>query len=188
MYVSNLLQHSDVYVVFDHYFEKSLKLDTRLQIIGSFQRSHQLSIETSPPSKEVCMSSFKTKWNLIQIIAKFLLQRFSSARCQHKLIVTSKSIYPAETNQGLQINRQHLMTVFDEADYIIPQQVNVVVEHGQTAIKVIFADAMFSCFCVECAWRKTGLGLRFTWIVSIQIKQGSVFVRQLSGTETLFLL
>ena len=149
MYVSNLLQHSDVYVVFDHYFEKSLKLDTRLQIIGSFQRSHQLSIETSPPSKEVCMSSFKTKWNLIQIIAKFLLQRFSSARCQHKLIVTSKSIYPAETNQGLQINRQHLMTVFDEADYIIPQQVNVAVEHGQTAISFCWCN-VFVLLCGMC--------------------------------------
>ena len=32
------------------------------------------------------MSSLQTKENLIEIIAKFLLQRFSSARCQHKLI------------------------------------------------------------------------------------------------------
>ena len=76
MYVSKLLHNSDVYVAFDRYFEKSLKSDTRLQRIGNFQRSHQLSIETSLPSKEVCMSSLKAKENLIEIIAKFLLQRF----------------------------------------------------------------------------------------------------------------
>ena len=40
MYISKLLQHSDVYIVFDHYFEKSLKSDTLLQTIGNFQWSH----------------------------------------------------------------------------------------------------------------------------------------------------
>ena len=148
MCLSKLSQHSDVYVAFDHYFEKSLKSDTQLQRIGNFQRSQQLSIETSVPSKEVCMSPLKTKENIIAIIAKFLLQRFSSARCQHKLIVTSKSIYPVETSQGLQINRQDLMTVFDEVDYIIPQRVNAAVEQDQTSIKVISADTdVFVLFC-----------------------------------------
>ena len=46
IYVSRLLQHSDVYVIFDRCFDKSIKSDTRLQRIGNFKRSHQLSIET----------------------------------------------------------------------------------------------------------------------------------------------
>ena len=140
MYVSRLLQHSDVCVIFDHYFDKSIKSETRFQRIGNFKRSHQLSVETSLPSKELCMSSLKTKENLIDIITQFLLQQFSTANCQHKLIVTSKSIYPVETSHGLQIKRQDLMTMFDEADYIIPQQVNTAIEQGQTAVKVISAD------------------------------------------------
>ena len=86
--------------------------------------------------------------NLIEIITKFLLQQFSTANCQHKLIVTSKSIYPVETSPGLQIKRQDLMTMFDEADYIIPQQVNTVIEQDQTAVKVISADTdVFVLLC-----------------------------------------
>ena len=44
----------------------------------------------------------------------------SSARCPHS----------TSTSQGLQINRQDLMTVFDEVDYIISQQVNSAIEQG----------------------------------------------------------
>ena len=36
MYISKLLQRSDVYIAFDHYFEKSLKSDTLLQRLGNF--------------------------------------------------------------------------------------------------------------------------------------------------------
>ena len=75
--------------------------DTQLQAIRNFQQTYKLSIETLVPSKEVCMSPLNTKENLIAITSKFLLQRFPSARCQHKLILTSKSIYPVETSQGL---------------------------------------------------------------------------------------
>ena len=137
-----------MYIIFDRYFDKSIKSDTRLQRIGNFKRSHQLSIETSIPSKELCMSSFKTKENLIEIITKFLLQQFSTANCQHKLIVTSKSIYPVETSHGLQIKRQGLMTMLDEADYIIPQHVNTAIEQGHAAVKVISADTdVFVLLC-----------------------------------------
>ena len=40
MYISKLLQRSDVYTAFAHYFEKSLKSDTLLQRLGNFQWSH----------------------------------------------------------------------------------------------------------------------------------------------------
>ena len=46
IYVSRLLQHSDEYVIFYRYFDKSIKSDTQLQRIGNFKCSHQLSIET----------------------------------------------------------------------------------------------------------------------------------------------
>ena len=45
-----------------------------------------------------------------------------------------------ETSHGLQIKRKDLKTVFDEADYIIPQQVNSAIEQGNKVIKVICAD------------------------------------------------
>ena len=42
------------------------------------------------------------------------------------------------------------MTVFDEVDYIIPQQVNAAVEQDQTSINVIYADTDVFVPFVEC--------------------------------------
>ena len=55
------------------------------------------------------------------------------------------------------INRQDLMTVFDEADYIIPQQVNAAIEQGQTTVKVIYADTdVFALLC--------GMYMKKNWV------------------------
>ena len=49
------------------------------------------------------------------------------------------------------------MTVFDEVDYIIPQQVNAAVEQDQTSINVIYADTdVFVLFC--------GMYMKKNWV------------------------
>ena len=122
-YVSKIVASSDGYVVFDRYFDYSIKSDTRQKRIGVFQRLHTLSLETPLPATEICMSSAKTKENLIEIIATVLLDRFTEKNFKQKLVVTSKSIFPEVTSEGTRIKRTDLKTLFDEADYIIPQQV-----------------------------------------------------------------
>ena len=82
-----------------------------------FQRSDTLSLETALPAKEICMSSAKTKVNLIEIIATALLDRFTEKSFKQKLVVTSKSIFPEETSEGTGIKHTDLKTLFDEADY-----------------------------------------------------------------------
>ena len=53
-----------------------------------------------------------------------------------------------KTQRGIRTKRQDLETHFDEADYIIPHQVNSAIEHGQKVVKVISADTdVFVLLC-----------------------------------------
>ena len=64
-FTMKFLKDSDVYLIFDRYLKKSIKSDTRQSRIGRFHRSHQLSICSNLPSKDICMSSQKqrpTSW------------------------------------------------------------------------------------------------------------------------------
>ena len=88
------LQESDVYMVFDRYIDNSIKSDTRLNRIGRFQRSHQLNIRSDLPSKDICMSSQKTKKIIIDIITEHLLAIAAEAKFEQKLMIPSTSKYP----------------------------------------------------------------------------------------------
>ena len=77
------------------------------------------------------MSSTKTKENLIQIIADQLLQKFMQKRILHKLVITSKNTCPVETRLGMSQTRSGLESMFDEAGYILPQQVDSAVKEGR---------------------------------------------------------
>ena len=65
-YVCSFINFADVYLVFDRYFEFSIKSDTRTERINSLLRAHTLSLEDPLPRKDTCMSSIETKEQLIQ--------------------------------------------------------------------------------------------------------------------------
>ena len=94
------------------------------------------------------MSSTKTKEILIQIIADQLLQNFMQKKILHKLVITSKNTCPVETRLGMSQTRSDLESMFDEADYILPQQVDSAVKEGRKSIKVISSDTdVFVLLC-----------------------------------------
>ena len=94
------------------------------------------------------MSSTKTKENLIQVIADQLLQKFTQKKILHKLVITSKNTCPVETSLGMSETRSDLESMFDEADYILPQQVDSAVKEGRKSIKVISSDTdVFVLLC-----------------------------------------
>jgi hypothetical protein len=86
------------------------------------------------------MSSIKTKQNLIQITADQLLKSFTEKSIHHNLLITSNNTCPEETTCGMSRTRFDLESMFDEADYILPQQVDSAVREGKTSIKVISSD------------------------------------------------
>ena len=96
-YLSKFIIVADVYLIFDRYFENSIKSDTRLERIRTYKRSHKFAIRTPLPPKEICMSSRKTKENLIEIIAPKLMERLTGKKIETKLVITSKDEFPEET-------------------------------------------------------------------------------------------
>ena len=145
-YTSKTNDFSDVCIIFDRYFKKSIKSDTRLQRVDGFKRVHHLGMNSPLPPKEICLSSIKTKKKLFEIIVENLLEKFTTKQIQHKLTVTSDDIYPEETSQGIRTKREDLESHFDEADYIIPQQVDFGIRHGHTTIKVISDVFVLLCY------------------------------------------
>lgn len=140
-YVIKILKYSDVYLAFDRYINDSIKAATRLQRIRSIiKRSHKVSLETPLPPKEVALSSNKTKEHLIELISNELLDRASNLNYGRKLIITSKSNFPEQSFEGERVTRFDMETTFDEAGYIIPQQVLTAFQEGKKTIKVISAD------------------------------------------------
>ena len=163
-FVRKYLNYSDVYLIFDRYYEKSIKSDTRCNRIGSFQRSHQLNINSDLPPKDICLTSNRTKEILNELIAKHLLERVCSSNLPNKLMVTSTDKFPEETKMGVRLKRVDLATTFDEADYIIPQQVNSAVEEGCCSINVLSDDTdvfvLLCSFFVSKDWSLTNVFMK----------------------------
>ena len=147
-YAYNFLSQGDLYMIFDRYYENSIKSDTRMNRIDGFKRIHHLTSNSPLPTKEVCMSSIQTKRNLIEIIAEHLLEKFTELKIKYNFVVTSNDIHPEQTNQGIKFKREDLESYFDEADYLIPQQVEAAIKNGCRTIKVVSADTdVFVLLC-----------------------------------------
>ena len=100
-YISKLINVSDLYIIFDRYYKKSIKSDTRLKRVDGFKSTHHLAMTSPLPAKEICTTSIKTKKNLIAIISEYLLEKFiseyllekfTSKQIQHELVVTSDDV------------------------------------------------------------------------------------------------
>ena len=77
---------------------------------------------------------------LINIICNELLDHFTRSRCQKPLIITGQDDVPTNTQNSLQIKRQDMKTTHEEADVIIPQQVQKAMNDGCRNVKVICDD------------------------------------------------
>lgn len=84
------------------------------------------------------MSLNKTTENLIELISNELLDLASNLNYGRKLIVTSKSNFPEQSFEGERGTRYDMETTFDEADYIIPQQVITAFQEGKMRIRCIY--------------------------------------------------
>ena len=154
-YVCSFINFADVYLVFDRYFEFSIKSDTRTERINSLLRAHTLSLEGPLPRKDTCMSSNETKEQLINIISKELAVRMRTKKFTHKFVVTSKQPVPVETQYGQMSERVDLKSDYDEADYIIPQQVNAAINENCQSVFVICIDTdVFLLLCHHFFTRK----------------------------------
>ena len=96
--------------------------------LGAFRRSHHLSLERELPPKDMVLPSSSTKENLIELISSELCTRFETNNFPKRFVVTSKNPVPDQVQHGVRTKRRDLTSHYDEADYIMPQQVHSILK------------------------------------------------------------
>ena len=145
--------NTDVYLIFDHYKTGSIKSDTRTARVGAFQRFHHLLLERELPPKDMVLPSSSTKENLIELISSELCTRFETNKSPKLFVVTSKNPVPEQVQHEVRTKRRDLTSHYDEADYIMPQQVHSILkEEGKKSVNVLSSDTdVFVLLCFHFA-------------------------------------
>lgn len=141
-YISSCLEIADTYVVFDRYYNNSIKQITRTARSGNLAcRPHQLSLESLLPPKKVCLTVTDNKVQLISIICKYVRKNHHLLPHNgNRLVVTGAEPIPIEICEGVLKERPDLRTTHEEADVMIIQQVVHLAETGKKEIKVVADD------------------------------------------------
>lgn len=141
-YIASHLKIADTYLIFDRYFENSIKEITRTSRAGkNASRQHQLSMLTPLPPQKVCLTVTKNKVQLINLICEYLRQQNDLLPQNGKvLVVTGAEPTPMEICNGSVQERPGLRTTHEEADVIIVQQVVHLANTSKSSIRVIADD------------------------------------------------
>jgi len=147
-FVNNFCTHiiqrtttADVYLVFDRYFDYSIKSGTRSSRSGQqASRRHQLGLSSPLPSQKVTLTVTSNKEQLIDLICSELLEKRHEVAPEHMLVVTGKDPVPMEIMCDLFMARPDLLTNHEEADVIMIQQVARLARSGAKAVTVVSDD------------------------------------------------
>ena len=137
-----MLKKNDVTIIFDRYYDYSIKSVTR-EKRNVIQSSKRVKITLTGPAhdKNVVLANKDNKIQLIRILVESLktlqLQRRESER---KLIVTGLDPIPFEVCRGNVRDRLDLKNLQEEADTIIVAQMLSMVNEGYRQIQVICKD------------------------------------------------
>ena len=147
-YIFTILKEADVYLIFDRYYTLSIKSDTRRYRQGMYIKEHKLMETTQLPSKEAALGSIKNKTQLIELISMGLLSMAKSREFQQKLVVTSAKPDPLQCQNGHITVREDLRTTHEEADVIIPMQLESAISEGRRNIAINCEDTdVFVLIC-----------------------------------------
>ena len=160
-YVLKKLASCDIYLVFDRYFEKSIKSyarSERAQNVAS--RPHQLSLKTKLPPQKFVLSVTSNKVQIINIVCKHLLKKAQEPEnaCGHKLVITQSEDVPKEVDAGSTHCRDDMRTTHEEADVIIVQQAVALANAGKKSVRILCDDTdvfvlllhFFFILCLTC--------------------------------------
>ncbi|KAH3748884.1 hypothetical protein DPMN_183373 [Dreissena polymorpha] len=118
------LSSCDVYLIFDRYHPYSIKSGTRTGRASSCNKvCHKLITLTPLPAKQIILTNFENKVQLIDLICEdFRCRENDLQEVHHKLIITGSSDIPVEIHRNNIMDRVDLRTTHEEADVIIPRQ------------------------------------------------------------------
>ena len=123
--------------MFDRYYDYSIKSFTGSGRGRSTCRTHKLTPTSPLPSKIATLGSSENKSQLTELICDHLLLICCSRQMQYSLIVTRSSMIPRQVQNGLIKERTDLSTNHEEADVIIQQAYQFILDVGIKSICVI---------------------------------------------------
>ena len=103
-YIFGKLQHSDVNVIFDHYYEYSINSSTRTsRTVQQASRRHRLTPSTPLPAQSVVLTVTENKQQIIDTICEQLREKGKTheATMKHSLLVTRPASIPVEIFKGV---------------------------------------------------------------------------------------
>lgn len=146
-HIQDLLQLSPVYLIFDRYWEGSIKESTR-EGRDACVRLFDLHSNSPLPARKSVLTSTYNKRQLINLIVEDLRSHASDVKT-NKLVVTGDDPVPIEINKGVVSERRDMRTEHEEADNIIIQQAssiqaeNILVRCDDTDVFVLLLHFMY---------------------------------------------
>ena len=144
-YILAKLAFSDVYLIFDRYFEYSIKDDTRQNRSHRYNVTHKLRTTTPLPPQQAVLTVPQNKVQLIKIICDQIQHKAMTIpendnAFRKRLVITGPAEIPNEVHLGISITRGDLRTWHEEADVIICQQVVCAASQDAQSITVVCDD------------------------------------------------
>ena len=148
-YIKNLLSYliecqkkCSTYLVFDRYYDNSIKTGTRNARAGKdASRQHQLLLGTPLPSQKVTLTVSSNKVQLIKLICIYLRDHADMLpQNGNSLVITGPDPTPVQICDEQVIQRIDLRTTHEEADVVIIQQVLYLASIGIKNIRVVADD------------------------------------------------
>ena len=129
-YVANLfvaqmlqwLKDSDVYLIFNRYFDYSIKSSTCQERSKAILKERKLILTTALPSQSDMLSSISNKKQLINMICDDLTEKLFLENNPNRFVVTTSDQVPDTIQKGKLEKHNELWNSSEEADNIIIHQ------------------------------------------------------------------
>ena len=140
-YVFTLLHESDIHLVFDRYYEYSIKSATCIERAKSTNVAYVLNLESPLSTKSISLKSIKSKVQLIHIICQKLADPSWSKDFPNALTVTDQSPTPFKVYKGEMEQQIRITNTYEGADVIMVNQAyDAVLQNGVGRVHVVFED------------------------------------------------
>lgn len=100
--VTKRLEYQDTYLIFDRYFDFSIKSGTRTVRAGDeASRRHRLQLYTLFPPQKVVLTVTENKVQVTDLICQNLIQKAQDEPNEHSLVITSTESVPVVFRMAL---------------------------------------------------------------------------------------
>ena len=143
LFVAQMLQwfkDSDVYLIFDRYFDYSIKSITRQERSKAILKERKLILTTQLPPQSDMLSFISNKKQLINMIRDALTETQVLENDPNTFMVTTSDQVPETIQKGKLEKHNELWNSFEEADIIIIRQLCFIIGEGEDCVEVVSDD------------------------------------------------